>query len=78
METDSTCYLFGYCMYLYNCCHNLTQQQLNLTWLRLDIIIKPNTAWRQHKVSLVEAHIRLSEELATTGYIQVKEGLKQL
>ena len=71
---------------LYNC-HNPAQPQLNLTQLRLDIIIKPNphttpknyqkfptlpgtsmtTAW-------CEADIRLSEELTTQGYRQVKEG----
>ena len=63
-------------------CHNPTQQQPNLTRLRLDTIINPNpphptphklskpavvTAWRQH-------NIRLFEELATEWYKQVQEG----
>ena len=54
---------------LFSYCHNPTQKQLNLTWLRLDIIINPNpphphklskaaeatvvTAWRQHDISLM-------------------------
>ena len=72
----SLCKIFLQLLLSYIYCHNPTQQQLNLTRLRLDIIIKPNpphpTLHKLSKLTILETSISKHYE-----YLEYKLGNTQ-